>query len=237
MNSPSERIKQSELVNRLVLNRQTTEEIGRVGQLWVDPPMNSLVGFTCKMGFLGREERYLPWAWVQIVGADSVLVDIPEAEVPAKPDNAETVIGHELWTDSGDKAGRVTDYVFDPRTGAIAFYLFSCKGWRGVTDGTYQIPAATMVSIGRRRAIAKVAAVQNAERYAEGLGHRLQRATEFLQGDLQKTREEVGDVGQKLRDLREQAHGKFAWNCRTSTQSSATSGRSRQGNLHPSQKS
>jgi len=34
------------------------------------------------------------------------------------------VIGHELWTNDGNKAGTITDYCFDLKTGAVMAYLF-----------------------------------------------------------------------------------------------------------------
>ncbi len=51
MTTQPESIKQSELLNQLVLNRDTMEELGRIEVLWMYAPSHRVLGFIAKSGF------------------------------------------------------------------------------------------------------------------------------------------------------------------------------------------
>ena len=61
MNTEPKIVRQSELLNRLVLERSTAEEVGRVEQVWLNPQSHKVEGFTCKSGFLGSKKQVLTW--------------------------------------------------------------------------------------------------------------------------------------------------------------------------------
>lgn len=188
MNAQSENIKYSEVLNRLVLDRRTAEEVGRVEQLWIEPQAHQIVGFTCKSGFLGSKKRSFAWEQIEAIGNDSILLNLNPNEVELdKPDPAFFLIGHEVWTDAGNKAGKIVDYLFVPQTGAIVGYLFVSNGWRGVLDGIYILPTSAIASVGSRRAIVPDAIVQNPLQYAEGFNQKVTQAAEFLIEDYMKT--------------------------------------------------
>ncbi|NJR65874.1 MAG: hypothetical protein HC772_12035 [Leptolyngbyaceae cyanobacterium CRU_2_3] len=56
MTAQTEIVRQSDLINQLVLDRQTLEELGRVELLWMYPPAHRVLGFICKSGFLGNKK-------------------------------------------------------------------------------------------------------------------------------------------------------------------------------------
>ncbi len=192
------------LLNRLVLDRRTTDEIGRVDRLWMDPQTHRVIAVGCKTGWLGRDRRCFSWQQIETVGGDSILVnfsDVPEYELPS---TAEVAIGNELWTDAGNAAGRIADYRIEIKTGQIVEYLFAARGLRGIAEGIFQLKASAVESMGRKRAIAKDDAVQNAPQYAEGLGQKLDRAAEFFKEDYTKTSDNWQAFGQGAQKFAQQ---------------------------------
>jgi len=188
MNTQQEIVKQSEVLNRLMLDRRTAEEVGRVEQLWLNPQSHQVVGLTCKSGFLGSKKHTFTWAQIETIGNDSILVNYEPEEVnPEKPELAVSLIGHEVWTDAGNKAGKVVDYLFVPQTGAVVNYLFVSSGWRGVLDGLYLLPSTAIASVGSKRVIVPDAIIQVPQQYAEGLNQKASKAAEFLKEDAKKT--------------------------------------------------
>lgn len=211
MNTQQEIVKHSEVLNRLVLDRRTTEAVGRVEQLWLDPQSHQVVGFTCKSGFLGNKKQSFAWAQIETIGADSILVNYdPEGIDLDKPEPAFFLIGHEVWTDAGNKAGKIVDYLFVPESGVIINYLFTSSGWRGVLDGIYLLPSTAIASVGSKRVIVPDAIVQEPQYYAEGFNQKIVQAAEFLmedymktQGDWEAIKRGAENIGEQVKDTTE----------------------------------
>lgn len=182
---------QSQLLGRLVLNRETTEEMGRVHQFWLDSSQHCVVAFTAKSGLLGRHVQWFKWEQVTAIGEDSLLL-VPIAESLTQPPvSSDLVVGHELWTDAGNKVGTVKDYFLDTITGAVVAYLFISNGWQGITDGMYLLSPKAIVSIGVKRVIAQAQAIQTAEQYSGGLSEKWNQTIEFLREDYAQTKRDV----------------------------------------------
>jgi uncharacterized protein YrrD len=208
MNTQLEIVKQTEVLNRLVLDRRTTEEVGRVEQLWLNPQSHQIIGFTCKAGFLGKKKCSFSWKEIETIGADSILVNYdPAAEEPPKPELV-SLIGHEVWTDAGNKAGKIVDYLFIPQTGDIVEYLFTSNGWRGVLDGIYLLASIIITSVGSKRVIVPDEVVQVPVQYTEGLNQRFSQAAEFLKDDVKKTHLDWQAVKRKAQNITEQVKEK-----------------------------
>ncbi len=198
-------VRQSEVLNRLVLDRRTTEEVGRVDQLWLNPQSHQVIGLTCKSGFLGNKKQSFTWAQIETIGNDSILVNYdPEAIELEKPESVVSLIGHEVWTDAGNKAGKIVDYLFVPQTGAVVNYLFVSNGWRGVLDGVYLLPSTAIASVGSRRAIVPDAIVQVPQQYAEGFNQKVNQAADFLKEDYQKTQIDWDAIRRSAQNITEQ---------------------------------
>ena len=192
MNTQSETaIKHSDVINQIVLNRQNTEEIGRVAELWLDPIAHQVLGLVCKSGLLGRKKRSFTWVEIEAIGSDSILVYLDSETAAKKPPSVESIVGHQLWTDGGNQAGTLMDYRFDPQTGKVVEYIFGSKGWRGLTDGTYRLPPVAIASVGGKRVMAIETMVQNAEHYTGGINHKISQAAESLKDDYAKTKEDM----------------------------------------------
>jgi sporulation protein YlmC with PRC-barrel domain len=128
---------------------------------------------------------------VEAIGKDSLLVSLVLDTSEETPQGSELVIGHELWTDDGNKAGTITDYCFDLETGAIVAYLFHSNGWQGISNGVYVLRPEAVLSTGTKRLIAKADQVKAAEQFSAGLKGKLAQVTEFLKKDFAQTRQDM----------------------------------------------
>ncbi len=191
---PETAIQQSTLIGRLILNRDTAEELGHVSQIWLDTIEHRVVLIACKSGLLGRNVQFFKWEQIEAIGEDSILLSSPTETIKIEPDSGDLFIGHELFTDDGNKAGTVSDYCFDPETGIVVAYLFISNGWQGMTDGTYVLMPQDIVSLGAKRLIAKAQQVKNAEQFSGGLRGKIAQATEFLKESYAQTRRDMADV-------------------------------------------
>jgi uncharacterized protein YrrD len=188
---PKNTIQQSNLLGRLILNHETTEEIGHVKEFWLDPTLHQVTAIVSESGLLGRTKQFLRWEQVEAIGEDSLLVSLAVEGSEETPQGSEVVIGHELWTNDGNKAGTITDYCFDLQTGAVVAYLFHSNGWQGITDGVYLLLPEAVLSTGTKRFIAKADQVKQAEQFSEGLRDKLAQVNEYLKKDLAQTRQDM----------------------------------------------
>lgn len=205
MSTQAKIIRQSELLNRLVLERNTAEEVGRVEKFWLNSQLHRVEGLTCKSGFLGSQKQTFVWKEIITIGSDSIIVNnSSEGGEAERQSQAVSLIGHELWTDAGNKAGKIMDYLFDSQTGAVVSYLFVSSGWRGVLDGVYLFPIEAIASIGSKRVIVADAVVQEPQLYTEGLNQRVNQAAELLKEDYKKTQEDLDLLKRNAQKIKEQ---------------------------------
>lgn len=209
MFTPPEALKQSQLINQLILDRQTAEELGHVGQVLLDPQAHRVVGITCKSGFLGSKKQVYSWNQVHAIGTDSILINTNhEGTVPEQTENWQSPIGREVWTDAGNKVGKLVDYVLEAETGIVLNYLYSSSGWRGMMEGVYLLAPAAVSSVGSTRVIVLDKAVQNPQLHSGGLNKKINQATEFIQEDIKKTKQDLGYVGQGIQKVAAQVQEK-----------------------------
>jgi uncharacterized protein YrrD len=188
---PKNTLQQSRLLGRLILNHETTEEIGHIKEFWLDPTLHQVTAIVSESGLLGRTKQFLRWEQVEAIGEDSLLASLAVEGAEETPQGSELVIGHELWTDNGNRAGTITDYCFDLLTGAVVAYLFHSNGWQGITDGVYVLLPEAVLSTGTKRLIAKADQVKAAEQFSEGLRDKLNQVNDLLKKDLAQTRQDM----------------------------------------------
>ncbi len=187
MNTQPLVVKRSELINQLVLDRTTTEEVGHIEELWLDQKLHQILGFNCKSGLLGVTKRPFTWSEIETIGSDSLIVNFRREEKTAqKPAQVAPLIEHEVWTDTGNKVGKIIDYLINIQTGKVINYLFVSSGWRGVLDGVYLLSPAAITSIGSKRVIVADAVVQEPQFYTEGLQQKVVQAVEGIKDDYVK---------------------------------------------------
>lgn len=209
MNISDHVIKQSELPHRLVLDYETTNALGRVSELWLDPQAHAVIGLTSQKGIWGQRQYVFPWERIRNVGKDSILVNAQGLDTKIeKPESVAPIVGHELWTDDGSKVGHIIDYLIDPDTGAVVSYLFKSKGWSGLMEGIYYLPPDAIASVGHKRLIARADAIHQSEKHEEGFGEKIASAQGFIKDDLEQTKQDfatVAEQGQTLADRLKEA--------------------------------
>uniref|UniRef100_A0A832H4Y6 PRC-barrel domain-containing protein n=1 Tax=Oscillatoriales cyanobacterium SpSt-402 TaxID=2282168 RepID=A0A832H4Y6_9CYAN len=192
-------VRQSELLNQLVLNRGTMEELGRIEVLWMYPPAHRVLGFVCKAGFLGRKKLAFKLSQVEAIGANGVLTHSQPDETDAeRVSQLESLIHCEVWSNAGQKLGKIIDCVFNLQSGAIADYLVVGDRLSTLTGSIYRLPPAKIVSLGRQRVLVAETSIHQLAAYREGIQQKLTKATTAL-------RDEYEDVTQELRSLAKRA--------------------------------
>ncbi|MDB9374966.1 PRC-barrel domain-containing protein [Nodularia sphaerocarpa] len=207
MSTPSQVLKHSDLLKRLVLDRKTVAEVGRVSQLLLDSQAQRILGFTCKSGWLGNQQKTFAWTEIEAIGADSVIVRHRDDHTDEITESVNPVLGSEVWTNSGNKVGKIIDLLFNKETGYVVHYMFSANGWQGLMEGTYLLAPIMISSVGDKRVIVLEKAVSNPQKYTEGLGEKISQATEFIQKDYGETKQHIESVKPSLQKAIEQVKG------------------------------
>jgi len=199
-------VRQSDLLNQLVLDRNTMEELGHVDVLWMHPPVHRVLGFICKSGFLGTKKTAFNLAQIRTLGANSILVNAKPVETDSeKVRQLESLINCEVWSDAGNKIGRITDCLFNFKTGAITEYLFISNGWGVIANGVYLLPPSKILSFGNKRVLVSEAAAQTLAVYREGIKQKLTKASNFLKEDYIQATQEVRSLAKQAQAATEQA--------------------------------
>ena len=202
--SPPTPIQYSQLLNQLVIDYDTTEEVGQVEQLLVDVKTHQVEGIVCKSGFLGRHKRAFGWVQIETIGQDSILVKLLGSPESDKLETAQVMVGHEVWTDAGDRIGHLVDYCIHPQTGAVLAYLFAAEGLRGIAEGVYRLSPDAIISAGRKRIMAEKTALETAEQFAPGFNQKAATAFEFLKTDYAKTQQDWTEAVSGVQTIAEQ---------------------------------
>jgi sporulation protein YlmC with PRC-barrel domain len=118
----------------------------------------------------------------------------------------ESLINCEVWSDAGNKIGKITDYLFNFKTGAITEYLFVSNEWGAFAGGVYLLTPSKILSFGNKRVLVSEAAAQNLVVYREGIKQKLNKAGNFFQEDyIQATQEVRSRSIRSARSLAKQA--------------------------------
>ncbi|MEM6836191.1 MAG: hypothetical protein AAF609_04980 [Cyanobacteria bacterium P01_C01_bin.120] len=210
-------VRHSQLHSRLVIDLETTEELGKLSQFLVDVKHHQVEGFVCRKGLLSLDTLPVMWVQVESVGQDSILVRRSGAVVSERLDTAIALENQAIWADSGDQVGQLADYCIDLSTGAITQYVFTAPGWQGLTDGLYTFAPEAVVSAGKKRMMVRQMALEQAEQFVSGVPERVKeawqqdvtRTREDVQGAIDRTQEVAEQVKNQAQNLTKQARGQF----------------------------
>ena len=153
---------QSNLNHLPIMDRDTAEEIGQISHLWLDLEAHRVDSITCRAG-LSCKTHTFKWWQIDTISKDSLLVSLPDSQKSQKAAGTADIVGCKLWTDAGNQAGIIDDYLIDPRNGVVIAYLFDPKGRLGFLNGQFQLPPSAIVSAGSKRVTALVSAVRDAQ--------------------------------------------------------------------------
>jgi uncharacterized protein YrrD len=203
-------IKQSDLLNQLVLVRDNMQELGRVEVLWMYPQAHRVLGFICKSGFLGSQKTAFKLAQIVGIGSSGVItMGKPETTDASKVQQLESLIQHEIWTESGDRLGKIIDCVFNLQTGVITQYLFISSGWRGIAGEIYQISPRWFLEFGQKRVLVSETAHQKVALYQEGIPQKLAEAGDLLKEGAEGVAYEFQAIARTTQHLTHQVREQF----------------------------
>lgn len=206
MATQPEVVRQSDWLNQLVIDRNTMEELGKVDVLWMHPPVHRVLGFICKSGFMGTKKMAFNLAQIKTFGANSILVGSQPVETDAeKVRQLESLIHCEVWSDAGEKIGRIVDCLFNLQTGTITDYLFVTDNWGAIAGTIYLLPPSKILSFGRKRVLISEQSPDAFAVYREGIQQKVGKVKETLQQNYSHATQELQSFTQQAKTASEQA--------------------------------
>jgi uncharacterized protein YrrD/ElaB/YqjD/DUF883 family membrane-anchored ribosome-binding protein len=207
---PSDVVKQSDFLNRLVLDQETMQEQGRVEVLWMYPQANRVLGFICKSGFLGARKTAFNLSQIQAMGDNTLLTQgEPDKTDATRVQKLESLIHFEVWTDAGERIGRITDCLFKLRSGVITRYLMVSDPWGGLANGVYLISPKTIKGFGNGRVLMSQEAVKTLNVYSEGIKQRLEEFREFLEDEYDQITYRLRSLIGRARSTTQRVHNRI----------------------------
>ncbi|MBD0335600.1 MAG: PRC-barrel domain-containing protein [Cyanobacteria bacterium Co-bin13] len=197
-------LQQGELLHRLVIDINTTEVVGRVSEVLVDAQAHQVEGIVCRGGLMGRERRTFSWVQIESIGKDSVVVRPITDHAPHRLDQTQPMTGQEVWSDAGDRVGRLVDFRLNSRTGLILAYGFAPEGLRGLSEDVYALAPEAVISAGRKRIMVRDSAVQAPAVFGPGWAQKAADAAAALKEDYAHTRERLGPTPQSSQEIADQ---------------------------------
>lgn len=148
--------KASEVIGRSVVVREGGRAVGKVKDLVVDQSGQRVLGIVVAEGFL-KSTKVAPWMGVQAIGPDSVILNASASIVKTgeAPDIKRVlekdlrIRGLRLQTTTGKDLGKVDDFQFDERTGAILGYELSGGIFADAFGGRSLLPTPLSIELGK----------------------------------------------------------------------------------------
>ena len=195
-------VRQSQLLDQLVLDRATMDECGRIEVMWCYPKVHRVLGFICKSGRFDRTKWAFNLDQIDKVGENGVLVNSDPVETDRdRVQQLETLMGCEVWSDEGTKVGRISDYVFQLASGNIRYYLLSSNGLQGLTGKLYALYPNQILSYGRGRVMVSAGIVPGLELIQIGLDQKLEARFTGLEERLESKLKRTADrINERLND-------------------------------------
>ncbi len=207
-----ELVKQSDLLNQVVLDRASMQQFGQIEVLWMYPKVHRVLGFICKSGWLGSKKTAFNLDQLDSIGADGVLVNSNPVDTDAeKVRQLESFVGCEVWTDAGERVGKVIDYLFDLQTGDIEQYLYVSDGWSGMVGSVYMLPSNYILRFGNGRVLVPGESISSFAIYRSGIQDKFSKVTDLFEERVQAApdvRSLLQQTKEKARILAEQAKEK-----------------------------
>jgi sporulation protein YlmC with PRC-barrel domain len=152
----SEEIRQrSDLLNTLVVTRDTGKKLGVVSQLWVDIDQRQVVALSLRPNILYGTPQPMLLDSIRQIG-DVILVDNEDVIEDLDVETYTTLIGCEVITETGELLGKVRGYKFDIDSGNLTSIIVASVGMPLIPDqvvSTYELSIDEVVSSGPDRLI------------------------------------------------------------------------------------
>jgi uncharacterized protein YrrD len=203
-------VKQSHLLNQLVLNHSTMEELGRVEVLWMYPQAHRVLGFVCKSGFLGNRKLAFKLSQIEAIGSNGILTHSqPDATDADRVRQLESLIHCEVWSQDGTKLGKIIDCEFNLRSGVITDYLLVGDRLSGLVGTIHRLPSSQIASFGHTRVLVAATSLQSFAIYREGMGQKLSKVTHTLKEEYDQVTEELKTLAKQAQETTQQTTAQF----------------------------
>ncbi len=195
-------VRQSQLLDQLVLDRATMDECGRIEVMWSYPKVHRVLGFICKAGRFDRTKLAFNLDQIDKIGENGVLVTSAPVETDRdRVQQLETLIGCEVWTDEGKRVGRINDYVFHLDSGNIRYYLLGSGGLQGLTGKLYSLYPSQILGYGRGRVMVSAGIAEGLELYQVGLDQKIEQKFTGLEERIESKIKRTADrLNERLND-------------------------------------
>ena len=195
-------IRQSQLIDKIVLDRATMDECGRIEVMWCYPKVHRVLGFICKSGSFDRTKTAFNLDQLDKIGENGVLVMSAPVETDRdRVQQLESLIGCEVWTDEGKRVGRINDYIFQLKSGNIRHYLLASSGLQGLTGKLYSLYPSQILGYGRGRVMVSGGIVPGLELYQVGMDQKLEQKFSGLEERIERKLKQVADrINERLDD-------------------------------------
>lgn len=145
-------VKASEVVGRAVVVREGGQEVGKIKDVVVDSNGKQVIGFVVSEGLMSSA-KVAPWAALQAIGPDSVVLNAASSVVKASEapdiksvlDKKLDIRGLQIQTTEGKELGKIEDFRFDERTGGIEGYELA----GGLFSHNSFLPAPPSIELGK----------------------------------------------------------------------------------------
>jgi uncharacterized protein YrrD len=205
----SESIRYSDFINQLVLDRGTMDELGRVEVLWEYPQVHRVLGFICKSGPFDRVKTAFNLDQLDTIGENGIFVNSAPVETDAeRVQQIESLIGSEVWTDMGNRLGRINDHVFDLKTGAVKYYLFGPGGLKRLAGPVYALYPTQVLGWGKRRVVVSAGIADQLEVYEPGVQDKINRFAESFSEETAHASEGLQSVVERAKNQAKRARSK-----------------------------
>jgi uncharacterized protein YrrD len=203
-------IRQSELLNQLVLDRGTMEEFGRIEVMWMYPPAHRVLGFVCKSGFFGGKRLAFKLSQVEAIGANGILTHAQPDETDAeRVRQLESLVQTEVWSNAGQKLGKIIDFVFATRTGVITDYLVVGDRFSTLTGSIYRLPPHRIVGLGRERVLVAETSIRQLTAYREGIQQKIAKVSTALRDEYEDVTYELKTLAKRAQETTQQTTGQI----------------------------
>jgi uncharacterized protein YrrD len=195
-------VRQSQLLDQLVLDRATMDECGRIEVMWSYPKVHRVLGFICKAGRFDRTKLAFNLDQIDKIGENGVLVTSAPVETDRdRVQQLETLIGCEVWTDEGKRVGRISDYVFHLESGNIRYYLLGSGGLQGLTGKLYSLYPSQILGYGRGRVMVSAGIAEGLELYQVGIDRKIEQKFTGLEERIESKIKRTADrFNERLND-------------------------------------
>ncbi|MFN3926733.1 MAG: PRC-barrel domain-containing protein [Pseudanabaenaceae cyanobacterium] len=173
----------SSVLGTQVISQATAVRLGIVTQLWLDVDQRRVMGFTIAERYIPRttiaigDTFYMSLDRIALLGPDAILVDNESVlEDIITSERYTNLIGCEVITESGEPLGKVRDFKFERRSGALQHLIIASLANPIIPDtliSTYEIDVNEIIAVGRDRIIVTEGMEERMTQLTRGLLERI----------------------------------------------------------------